>query len=136
MTINNSFIILDKLITEIKSGNLRTSGKNIQYFDVYWIDDDDASVELSDEVYVGEPSEVDDGVDDDDYDNALLPSPVKERNWWLLFSGEAIEDVIDNVINQIGDTDNKTLLQAIKYYWERDFFFDFKQPENNVGSLG
>lgn len=135
MTINNSFIILDKLITEVKSGNLSTSGKNIQYFDVYWIDGD-ASVELNDEVYVGEPSEVDDGVDDDDYDNALLPSPVKARNWWLLFSGEAIEDVIDNVINQIGDTDNKTLLQAIKYYWEYDCFFDFKQSENNVDSLG
>lgn len=51
MTINNSFIILNKLITEIKSGNLRSSGKDIQYLDVYR--SDDVSVELSAEVYVG-----------------------------------------------------------------------------------
>lgn len=134
MTINNSFAVLDEVITAIKTGNLRSSGNEVQYFDVYW-QDGDVSVELNDEIYVGEPSEVDEDVIDDDYDYALLPEPVKARNWWLLFSGEAIEDVIDNVSHQIGDVDNKMLLRAIKYYWEYDCFYDFNQPENNVGSL-
>ena len=134
MTINNSFAVLDKVITEIKTGNLTSTGSEVQYFDVYW-QNIDVPVELNDEIYVGEASEVDEDVNDDDYDYALLPEPVKARHWWLLFSGEAIEDVIANVSHQVGDVDNKTFLQAIKYYWEYDCFYDFNQPENNVGSL-
>ena len=138
MSFNNRFTTMTEVLSAAANGTLGNASLQgePEYFDVYWCGGDETGPTLTDEVYVGEPTEVADDVADDDYDEALKPAPVRARGWALAYSGEVIEDVFYNTTQQLGAViDNDTLLKALRYYWEYDCFFDFGQPDNNVDEL-
>ncbi|MEM7248928.1 MAG: hypothetical protein AAF533_26600 [Acidobacteriota bacterium] len=90
-------------------------------FDVYWKNVPE-SPDLEDEVYVGEPSPIDDDVPDDDLDLALQPNVVRAKGWWLAFSGELFEDVIAQALRQKPSATNAELLRALNHYSARDTY--------------
>lgn len=124
---NNSFTTLRNVFATVRNGGLGTYEQNGETranpvdFNVYWKDHDD-SPKLDDEVYVGAPALVADNVPDSEYDYALLPQIVKDRGWWLSYSGELIEDVLSNALTQKPNASDAELLEAIEYYSKRDAF--------------
>jgi hypothetical protein len=122
--VNNSFTAFRNVIAAVRRGELGRCAEEPTYFNVYWKYDDDEP-DLDDEIFVGEPTEVDDDVPDEEYDAALLPPEVKERDWWLCYSGELIEDVVSNALMQKSTLNDQELLDAIRYYSKRDAFLEF-----------
>ena len=122
---NNRFCTLRSVIAAVRGSELGTANPNGESndFNVYW--QHDGTPSLNDEVYVGSAEEVSDDVPDDDYDYALLPQPVKDRDWWLSYSGELVEDVVANVLMQKPDASDQELLVAIEYYSKHDAFLEF-----------
>lgn len=90
-------------------------------FNVYG-KDQEASPQLDDEVFVGAPAQVVDNLPDEEYDYALLPQIVKDRGWWLIYSGELIEAVLLNALTQKPNATDAELLEAVEYYSKHDTF--------------
>jgi len=122
---NNSFVPFETVIEAIRTEKFGSFSIQKDYFNLYWTHDEDAP-ELQDEVFVGEPSAVDDETPDDELDEALLPQPVRERGWWLCFAGDVLEDVISNATSQKPSATNEELRRAIIFYYERDTFMEMK----------
>jgi hypothetical protein len=126
---NNSFTTLRNVFAAVRNGELgvdeRDGGTKATPgdFNVYWKDQDDSPT-LDDEVFVGAPAPVADDVPDEEYDYALLPQVVKDRGWWLSYSGELIEDVLSNSLTQKPTASDAELLKAVEYYAEMDTFLD------------
>ena len=122
---NNCFCTLKSVLAAVRGRKLGTGNPNgtSSDFNVYW--KHGGTPTLNDEVYVGPAEEVSDIVPDDDYDYALLPQAVKDRDWWLSYSGELVEDVVANVLMQKPDASDQELLVAIESYSEHDAFLEF-----------
>ena len=118
------FTTLRNAFAAIRRGDACESTAIPDDFNVYWKDQDDSPT-LDDEVYVGAPAPVADDVPDEDYDYALLPQVMKDRGWWLSYSGELIEDVLTNALMQKPAATDEELLKAVEYYSENDTFLDF-----------
>lgn len=127
---NNSFTVFNNVIEAVRKGELGEYDIDGNYksepvcFNIYWKDDGEHGPGLSDEVFAGEPEDVDEDVPDEEYDYALLPQPVKNRGWCLAYSGETVEAVIRNALTQKPSASNQELLQAIEYYSEFDTFLE------------
>jgi hypothetical protein len=122
---NNRFCTLKAVLAAVRGGELGTCNENgtSNDFNVYW--KHDGTPQLNDEIYVGSSEAVSDDVPDEDYDYALLPQAVKDRDWWLSYSGDLVEDVVSNVLTQKPDASDRELLVAIEYYSEHDVFLEF-----------
>ncbi|MBD3675918.1 MAG: hypothetical protein HUJ26_20610 [Planctomycetaceae bacterium] len=121
---NNSFTTFRSVIEALRRQDAGDDSKpETTDFNIYW-EDRARGPNLDDEVFVGSPVPVDDGVPDDEYDHALLPQVVKDRGWWLAYSGELLENVVTNALMQKPDVTTEELLAALRHYAEYDNFLE------------
>lgn len=131
-SIINRFVSYQVAIQAKKNGDIGVYSIEGEYleqrpsFDIYWREHHHQEYpELTDVIFIGEPSDVDDDVSDDEYDYALLPQAVKDKGWELYASGENFESVIENAVYQKSNVSDDEIRQAIEYYLCNDTFMDF-----------
>ncbi len=76
------------------------------------------SLELGDQIFVGDTSDLDDN------DNEIFPDFVVSNGYEYYCSDENIQDVIDLALRNNPNYSDAELLQRLKYYLEKDTFLD------------
>ncbi|MDM1298305.1 hypothetical protein HXZ94_07295 [Empedobacter falsenii] len=76
------------------------------------------SLELGDQIYIGDTSNFDDN------DNEIFPDFVVNNGYEYYCSDENIQDVIDLALRNNPNYSDAELLQRLKYYLEKDTFLD------------
>ena len=75
------------------------------------------NLKLDSVVYVGEGPEVDEVTLEETF-----PEEVAAKGWWICYSDELVQDVIDNAIYQKPDVSLEEINIAIGYYCQNDCF--------------
>ncbi|WP_343615113.1 hypothetical protein [Flavobacterium sp.] len=116
----NKIWVLSDFIKFVQAKKDRSTNYNPEYYyDVYGSDDDE---ELSPDIiiYVGDPIEVDDDGEE------IYPDKVIEMDYWLKYSCDNFQDVIDLATEQNANVSILQLIECLNYYNENDTFLDIK----------
>jgi hypothetical protein len=114
----NKTWILSDFIKFVQEKKDRSPNYNANYYyDIYAPDNDD---QLSPEIiiYVGNTVEV----DDDNHET--FPQAVTEMNFWIKYSCDNFQDVIDLATKQNPNISISKVVECLNYYNEHDTFLD------------
>jgi len=114
----NKTWILSDFIKFVQDKKDRSENYNADYYyDIYAADNDDKLFpEMT--IYVGNTVEVDDD------DNEIFPPEVDKLNFWIKYSCDNFQDVIDLATTQDSNVTINKIVECLNYYRERDTFLN------------
>ena len=112
----NSYLKFSEVI-KFEIGRSDTERYSSDPYSIYWEDKLNDFPKLDSVVYVGEGPEVDEVTLEETF-----PEEVAAKGWWICYSDELVQDVIDNAIYQKPDVSLEEINIAIGYYCQNDCF--------------
>lgn len=114
----NKTWILSDFIKFVQAKKDRSVEYNANYYYAIYAFDNDEPLFNEMIIYVGNTVEIDDN------DNEFFPQIVTEMNFWIVYSSDSFQDVIDLATSQDSNVTISKLVECLNYYSEYDNFLD------------
>lgn len=116
MGFKNKIYVLKDFLELVKCKKERSNTYDVAY--CYVVYSKSGDVGLLDDIYIGDPVEVDDD------DQEIYPAFLVENGFEYYCSDENIQDVVDYAFDKNKEVKPQFLLESLAYYLEKDTFLN------------